>query len=133
LGSSSLRLTLDLPFWPSLGLVLLSNSPSPFPPLLRRFQIFEQTKKAIEAIKNDTYGGSLRDHRPLQCNADDYERMAAVPSFKGACYRHMPGVVENKDHTCCAGHFHAMNRNKGGVVSSQLPILFTSGPSQVDT
>eukprot|EP00955_Chlamydomonas_euryale_P059432 357392-Chlamydomonas_euryale.AAC.4 len=55
----------------------------------------------------------------LQCNADDFERMAAVPSHKHACFRHMPGVVENEDGTCCAGHCHAWtNRRAGGAVSA---------------
>ena len=53
-------------------------------------------KEIVKAVLN-TAAGPLRDHRPLQCNADDYLRMAAVPSEKHACFRQMRGVVDNED------------------------------------
>lgn len=43
----------------------------------------------------------------LSSSSDDYERMARVPSFKGACFRNMPGVVVNGNNSSCAGHCHA--------------------------
>eukprot|EP00877_Chromochloris_zofingiensis_P009059 jgi/Chrzof1/4406/Cz14g11270.t1 len=51
--------------------------------------------------------GPLRDHRPLLCNVDDYLRMVHVPKEKGANFRDMPGVITNRDGTCCAGSWHA--------------------------
>lgn len=51
--------------------------------------------------------GHLRDHRPLMCNADDYIRMCNVPKTELANFRAMPGVVTNRDGTCCTGHSHA--------------------------
>lgn len=57
-------------------------------------QVMAEVSKALAAMRAD---GPLRDHRPLQCNADDYLRMVAVPSHKHACFRQMPGVVTNED------------------------------------
>ncbi|KAG1677047.1 hypothetical protein FOA52_001217 [Chlamydomonas sp. UWO 241] len=65
-------------------------------------------EKAVRGMRGNA---PLRDYCPLQCNADDFERMVAVPSYKGACFRQMPGVVENEDGTCCAGHCHAMRQS----------------------
>eukprot|EP00967_Tisochrysis_lutea_P024616 scaffold28308_cov19-Tisochrysis_lutea.AAC.1 len=56
-----------------------------------------EVQKAIAAMRAD---GPLRDHRPLQCNADDYLRMVGVPSEKNACFRQMAGVVTNEDSEC---------------------------------
>lgn len=38
-------------------------------------QVMNEVAKAISAMRED---GPLRDHRPLQCNADDYLRMVSV-------------------------------------------------------
>lgn len=76
-------------------------------------QIMYEIEVAVEAMRPGAPLGPLRDHRPLQCNADDWERMASVPNEKDACFRHMPGVVSNEDGTCCAGHYHAYKLKKG--------------------
>lgn len=57
-------------------------------------QVMHQVEVAIASMRKD---GLLRDHRPLQCNADDYLRMVNVPSHKHACFRQMAGVVTNED------------------------------------
>ena len=41
----------------------------------KHMQVMNEVVKAIEAMSID---GPLRDHRPLQCNADDYLRMVRV-------------------------------------------------------
>ncbi|KAL6746411.1 hypothetical protein V8C86DRAFT_2944009 [Haematococcus lacustris] len=71
--------------------------------------IGQQVMAQIQAALQEPEGqlAPLRDHCPLRCNADDYLRMAAVPSNKGACFRHLMGMVTNSDGTCCAGHCHA--------------------------
>jgi hypothetical protein len=33
--------------------------------------------------------------------------MARIPSFKGASFRNMPGVVVNENRSTCVGHCHA--------------------------
>ena len=57
-------------------------------------QVMGQVEVALKAMRAD---GPLRDHRPLQCNADDFLRMVGVPSHKHACFRQMAGVVTNED------------------------------------
>ncbi|KAA3454023.1 DNA (cytosine-5)-methyltransferase CMT3 isoform X2 [Gossypium australe] len=37
----------------------------------------------------------LYDHRPLQLNTDDYQRVCRVPKRKGANFRDFPGVIVN--------------------------------------
>ncbi|KAG6526584.1 hypothetical protein ZIOFF_016575 [Zingiber officinale] len=39
------------------------------------------------------------DHRPLQLNDDDYQRVCAIPKKKGANFRDLPGVKVGKDNT----------------------------------
>jgi len=53
-------------------------------------QVFQEVEAAVKLMMMPGCGSAsntLRDHRSLQCNADDYERMAAVPKRKGACFR----------------------------------------------
>ncbi|GAX80751.1 hypothetical protein CEUSTIGMA_g8186.t1 [Chlamydomonas eustigma] len=76
----------------------------------RAIQEMQRGGAAMEEVEGEDL--RLRDHRSLQCNADDYERMVAVPSFKGAGFRDMPGVVSNSNGTCCAGHCHAFKSDK---------------------
>ncbi|KZV43016.1 DNA (cytosine-5)-methyltransferase CMT3 [Dorcoceras hygrometricum] len=40
---------------------------------------------------------SLYDHRPLQLNQDDYERVCQIPKKKGANFRDLPGVRVRAD------------------------------------
>lgn len=35
----------------------------------------------------------LYDHRPLELNMDDYQRVCQIPKKKGACFRDLPGVL----------------------------------------
>ncbi|EOX97070.1 Chromomethylase 1, putative [Theobroma cacao] len=42
--------------------------------------------------------GMLYDHRPLQLNADDYERVCRVPKRKGANFRDLPGVIVGENN-----------------------------------
>ncbi|XP_039011093.1 DNA (cytosine-5)-methyltransferase CMT3-like isoform X1 [Hibiscus syriacus] len=40
----------------------------------------------------------LYDHRPLQLNTDDYQRVCRIPKRKGANFRDLPGVLVNTDN-----------------------------------
>ncbi|KAI4327813.1 hypothetical protein L6164_020231 [Bauhinia variegata] len=40
----------------------------------------------------------LYDHRPLQLNKDDFERVCRIPTKKGANFRDLPGVLVNSDN-----------------------------------
>ncbi|KAG9459845.1 hypothetical protein H6P81_004353 [Aristolochia fimbriata] len=48
--------------------------------------------------KGTTRLGSLFDHRPLQLNDDDYQRVCHVPKQKGANFRNLPGVLVGPDN-----------------------------------
>ncbi|KAK4404980.1 DNA (cytosine-5)-methyltransferase CMT1 [Sesamum angolense] len=48
--------------------------------------------------KNDPLKSVLYDHRPLQLNQDDYERVCHVPKVKGANFRNLPGVLVGPDN-----------------------------------
>ncbi|CAL0332504.1 unnamed protein product [Lupinus luteus] len=39
----------------------------------------------------------LYDHRPLELNADDYQRVCRIPKKKGGCFRDLPGVRVRPD------------------------------------
>ncbi|XP_012835278.1 PREDICTED: DNA (cytosine-5)-methyltransferase CMT3-like [Erythranthe guttata] len=47
----------------------------------------------LEVVKHDLY-----DHRPLQLNQDDYERVCRIPKKKGANFRDLPGVRVRADN-----------------------------------
>ncbi|KAL0452931.1 UNVERIFIED_CONTAM: DNA (cytosine-5)-methyltransferase CMT3 [Sesamum latifolium] len=51
--------------------------------------------------KNDPLKSVLYDHRPLQLNQDDYERVCHVPKVKGANFRNLPGVLVGPDNVVC--------------------------------
>ncbi|OIW08926.1 hypothetical protein TanjilG_05902 [Lupinus angustifolius] len=40
----------------------------------------------------------LYDHRPLELNADDYQRVCRIPKKKGGCFRDLPGVRVRPDN-----------------------------------
>ncbi|GAB2292820.1 Alpha-1,3-mannosyltransferase cmt1, partial [Dionaea muscipula] len=40
---------------------------------------------------------TLYDHRPLQLNEDDYQRVCQIPKEKGANFRNLPGVEVGED------------------------------------
>ncbi|TKY44565.1 DNA (cytosine-5)-methyltransferase CMT3 [Spatholobus suberectus] len=40
----------------------------------------------------------LYDHRPLELNADDYQRVCQIPKKKGGCFRDLPGVRVGADN-----------------------------------
>ncbi|KAG5123680.1 hypothetical protein JHK82_030417 [Glycine max] len=62
-------------------------------------------QKYIRLKKNEMVGSMasaqsapdriLYDHRPLQLNKDDYERVCQIPQKKGANFRDLPGVLVN--------------------------------------
>ncbi|KAH7283945.1 hypothetical protein KP509_34G031800 [Ceratopteris richardii] len=41
----------------------------------------------------------LHDHRPLNLNIDDYQRVCRIPHQKGANFRMLPGVIVREDNT----------------------------------
>ncbi|KAL6555477.1 Alpha-1,3-mannosyltransferase cmt1 [Orobanche gracilis] len=59
---------------------------------LKRHDIFLDNKK------NDSHESILYDHRPLQLNQDDYERVCHIPKVKGANFRDMPGIIVGPDN-----------------------------------
>ncbi|XP_061345031.1 DNA (cytosine-5)-methyltransferase CMT3 [Gastrolobium bilobum] len=40
----------------------------------------------------------LHDHRPLELNADDFQRVCQIPKKKGGCFRDLPGVLVRPDN-----------------------------------
>ncbi|XP_074310562.1 DNA (cytosine-5)-methyltransferase CMT3-like [Silene latifolia] len=54
------------------------------------------TKDAMISAGTDMIT-TLYDHRPLQLNIDDYQRVCRVPKKKGANFRHLPGVRVRAD------------------------------------
>ncbi|KAI3471516.1 hypothetical protein Pfo_028166 [Paulownia fortunei] len=48
--------------------------------------------------KNDSHKSALYDHRPLQLNQDDYERVCHIPKVKGANFRNLRGVMVGPDN-----------------------------------
>ncbi|XP_031090547.1 DNA (cytosine-5)-methyltransferase CMT3-like [Ipomoea triloba] len=52
----------------------------------------------IRLGRDGLLGTVLHDHRPLQLNDDDYQRVCHIPKAKGANFRDLPGVsvVDNK-------------------------------------
>ncbi|XP_048327675.2 DNA (cytosine-5)-methyltransferase CMT3 isoform X2 [Ziziphus jujuba] len=62
-------------------------------------------QRLIRLSKDETLGSPnpskqllLHDHRPLELNADDYERVCRVPKKKGANFRDFPGVRVRPDN-----------------------------------
>ncbi|XVF45907.1 hypothetical protein PTKIN_Ptkin02bG0245900 [Pterospermum kingtungense] len=55
------------------------------------------TNLTVEA-RHASSSGMLYDHRPLQLNDDDYERVCRIPKKKGANFRDLPGVVVNENN-----------------------------------
>ncbi|RVX12849.1 DNA (cytosine-5)-methyltransferase 3 [Vitis vinifera] len=48
--------------------------------------------------KSNPSGHKLYDHRPLELNADDYQRVCQIPKTKGANFRDLPGVLVGADN-----------------------------------
>lgn len=48
-------------------------------------------------FKSEATEHNLYDHRPLQLNQDDYERVCQIPKKKGANFRDLPGVRVRAD------------------------------------
>ncbi|KAI4297431.1 hypothetical protein L6164_037323 [Bauhinia variegata] len=51
-----------------------------------------------ESVKLTASKPMLYDHRPLQLNTDDYQRVCRIPKRKGANFRDLPGVRVRKDN-----------------------------------
>nr|AVP26960.1 chromomethylase [Salvia miltiorrhiza] len=49
-------------------------------------------------VKSEVFEHLLCDHRPLQLNQDDYERVCQIPKKKGANFRDLPGVRVRPDN-----------------------------------
>ncbi|XP_055819015.1 DNA (cytosine-5)-methyltransferase CMT3-like isoform X1 [Solanum dulcamara] len=52
----------------------------------------------IRSRRDGTLGTVLYDHRPLQLNDDDYQRVCQIPKRKGANFRDLPGVRVRADN-----------------------------------
>lgn len=50
------------------------------------------------ASKKASQKAILYDHRPLQLNEDDYQRVCRIPKRKGANFRDLPGVIIREDN-----------------------------------
>lgn len=50
------------------------------------------------ASKRASQKAILYDHRPLQLNEDDYQRVCRIPKNKGANFRDLPGVIIREDN-----------------------------------
>nr|AFK45072.1 unknown [Lotus japonicus] len=63
-------------------------------------------QKFIRLTKNEMLGisnqkrlkSTLHDHRSLELNVDDYQRVCRIPKKKGACFRDLPGVRVGPDN-----------------------------------
>ncbi|XP_049389110.1 DNA (cytosine-5)-methyltransferase 1-like [Solanum stenotomum] len=55
-------------------------------------------QRFIRSRRDGTLGTVLYDHRPLQCNEDDYQRVSQIPKRKGANFRDLPGVRVRADN-----------------------------------
>ncbi|XP_027357407.1 DNA (cytosine-5)-methyltransferase CMT3 [Abrus precatorius] len=40
----------------------------------------------------------IYDHRPLELNSDDFQRVCQIPKTKGGCFRDLPGVLVRADN-----------------------------------
>ncbi|PHU29574.1 DNA (cytosine-5)-methyltransferase 1 [Capsicum chinense] len=54
-------------------------------------------QRFIRSRRDGTLGTILYDHRPLQLNEDDYQRVCQIPRRKGANFRDLPGVRVRAD------------------------------------
>ncbi|OIS96505.1 PREDICTED: DNA (cytosine-5)-methyltransferase CMT3-like [Nicotiana attenuata] len=52
----------------------------------------------IRLGRDGALGSVLYDHRPLQLNDDDYQRVCQIPKRKGANFRDLPGVRVRSDN-----------------------------------
>ncbi|GAB4835134.1 hypothetical protein Ancab_000043 [Ancistrocladus abbreviatus] len=66
------------------------------------FQRFVRLKKdalfGSSTVDSDSLITVLYDHRPLQLNEDDYQRVCQIPKKKGANFRDLPGVRVRPDN-----------------------------------
>ncbi|BAU02932.1 hypothetical protein VIGAN_11252900 [Vigna angularis var. angularis] len=70
-------------------------------PAETEFQRFiRSTKSEMLGFQSKTKSSKtlLYDHRPLELNADDYQRVCRIPKKKGACFRDLPGVLVGTDN-----------------------------------
>ncbi|CAJ1951655.1 unnamed protein product [Sphenostylis stenocarpa] len=58
-------------------------------------QFIRSSKHEMLGIQSRTKSSKalLYDHRPLELNADDFQRVCRIPKKKGACFRDLPGVL----------------------------------------
>ncbi|XP_022157356.1 DNA (cytosine-5)-methyltransferase CMT3 [Momordica charantia] len=66
---------------------------------------FQRLIRSPREERSDYYSKSkprfhdvLYDHRPLELNTDDYQRVCQIPKRKGANFRHLPGVRVRPDN-----------------------------------
>ncbi|KAK6802396.1 hypothetical protein RDI58_000176 [Solanum bulbocastanum] len=55
-------------------------------------------QRFIRSRRDGTLGTVLYDHRPLQLNEDDYQRVSQIPKRKGANFRDLSGVHVRADN-----------------------------------
>lgn len=60
---------------------------------LQRKDMVSFNGSAIVALEH-----ALHDHRPLQLNEDDYQRVCRIPKQKGANFRNLPGVLVDSNN-----------------------------------
>ncbi|KAL9324724.1 hypothetical protein ACSQ67_009581 [Phaseolus vulgaris] len=63
-------------------------------------QFIRSSKSEMLGIQSRTKSSKalLYDHRPLELNADDYQRVCRIPQKKGGCFRDLPGVRVGNDN-----------------------------------
>ncbi|XP_020221194.1 DNA (cytosine-5)-methyltransferase CMT3 [Cajanus cajan] len=56
------------------------------------------SKDEMLGFQTKSSNSLLYDHRPLELNVDDYQRVCRIPKKKGACFRDLPGVRVGSDN-----------------------------------
>ncbi|KAL2321334.1 hypothetical protein Fmac_030303 [Flemingia macrophylla] len=63
------------------------------------FQRFiRSSKDEMLGFQTKSSRSLLYDHRPLELNLDDYQRVCRIPKKKGGCFRDLPGVRVRTDN-----------------------------------
>uniref|UniRef100_A0A803KLX9 Cytosine-specific methyltransferase n=1 Tax=Chenopodium quinoa TaxID=63459 RepID=A0A803KLX9_CHEQI len=69
------------------------------PPKTEFQRFIRMTKDAMLGSRNGSeFISKLYDHRPLNLNVDDYQRVCRIPKKKGANFRDLPGVRVRSDN-----------------------------------
>ncbi|XP_004513047.1 DNA (cytosine-5)-methyltransferase CMT3 isoform X2 [Cicer arietinum] len=70
------------------------------PPQTEFQQFIRLSKNEMLGISTEKKSSNslLHDHRSLELNVDDYQRVCRIPKKKGACFRDLPGVRVRPDN-----------------------------------